>query len=37
MLFEQLGITKKDDITHDLKPNQMKKKLPKHDQNYHTY
>ena len=25
MLFEQLGITKKDDITHDLKPNQMKK------------
>ena len=37
MLFEQLGITKKDDITQDLKPNQMKKKLPKHGQNYHTY
>ena len=29
MLFEQLGITKKDDITHDLKSNQMKKRTPK--------
>ena len=37
MLFEQPGITKKDDITHDLKPNQMKKNLTKHNQNYHTY
>ena len=25
ILFEQLGITKKDDITRDLKPNQIKK------------
>ena len=25
MLFEQLGITKKEDVTCDLKPNQMKK------------
>ena len=25
MLFEQLGITKKDDITRDVKPNQKKK------------
>ena len=28
MLFEQRGITKKDDITGDLKPNHMKKNLP---------
>ena len=37
MLFEQLGITKKDDITRDLKSNHMKKNLAEHDQNYRTY
>ena len=29
MLFEQLGIPKKDDITCDLEPNQMKENSPK--------
>ena len=35
MLFEQLGITKKDNITCDLTSNQVKK-LPAYGQNYYT-